>query len=106
MESTYLPDPALPLCKPSRRDPVKWHPDNSVSSCTLFTYSGSNTPPDSPETPAYLQRAPGYVGLATVEFMVGADGDFILLEVNPRLQVSINAYPPALVCRFEGLVAL
>ena len=29
----------------------------------------------------------GYRGLGTVEFLVGADGDFVFLEVNPRIQV-------------------
>eukprot|EP01079_Euglenida_sp_SAG-EU17-18_P001367 gene1368-428_t len=67
--------------------PVEWHPGNHKSSCKQFSYSGSPTPPQTPETPACLQRTMGYVGLATVEFMVGPDGNFILLEVNPRLQV-------------------
>jgi acetyl/propionyl-CoA carboxylase alpha subunit/acetyl-CoA carboxylase carboxyltransferase component len=34
-----------------------------------------------------LARAAGYAGVATVEFLLAADGSFFLLEVNPRLQV-------------------
>ncbi|MBO0729381.1 MAG: ATP-grasp domain-containing protein, partial [Acidimicrobiaceae bacterium] len=34
-----------------------------------------------------LGEAIGLVGLATVEFLVGADGGAVFLEVNPRLQV-------------------
>jgi acetyl/propionyl-CoA carboxylase alpha subunit/acetyl-CoA carboxylase carboxyltransferase component len=32
-------------------------------------------------------RAAGLTGVATVEFLVGADGGFVFMEVNPRLQV-------------------
>lgn len=34
-----------------------------------------------------LARALGIIGVATVEFLVRADGDFRFMEVNPRLQV-------------------
>jgi acetyl/propionyl-CoA carboxylase alpha subunit/acetyl-CoA carboxylase carboxyltransferase component len=34
-----------------------------------------------------LGRAAGLTGVATVEFLVGPDGAFVFMEVNPRLQV-------------------